>query len=65
MFDATEITVVSSVFDVSNLSIGSDGGVTVTASRIPEPETWLMMLIGLFAMRLVAPRRRRTFAVAH
>lgn len=59
------VTVESMAYNVSGLTFGGDGGVTVTASRIPEPATWLMVLMGLAAMSTLAKRRRVAGALVH
>lgn len=57
MVAASHISFQSDFFDVSSFSLGSDGSVTVTAARIPEPATWLLMLIGLAAVQARLRRR--------
>ena len=57
MVAASNISFQSDFFDVSGFSLGSDGGVTVTAARIPEPATWLLMLLGLAALQARLRRR--------
>ena len=59
------VTVESMAYNVSGLTFGGDGGVTVTASRIPEPATWLMVLMGLATMSTLAKRRRVAGALVH
>ncbi len=60
------ITVVSTAFSVSGLSIDFDSGaVSVSASRVPEPATWVMMLVGLVALSVVARRQQRGSGAMH
>ena len=56
----TQISAVSSVFDVTSLTFdGGSGGVTVTVAAIPEPSTWALMVLGLLAVVASARRRQR------
>ena len=52
------ITAVSPAYDLSNLQVAADGSVTVVAvTTVPEPSTWAMLLLGLFAIGSMARRR--------
>jgi hypothetical protein len=64
MIDTSRISFLSSAYDVSGFSVTDGGEVIVTASRIPEPATWMMMLIGA-AMLVSATRRRKVMKAGH
>ena len=52
------ITAMSPAYDLSNLQVAADGSVTVVAvTTVPEPSTWAMLLLGLFAISSMARRR--------
>jgi len=53
------ITAVSPAYDLSGLHVAADGTVTVVAvpTAVPEPSTWAMLVLGLFAISSMARRR--------
>ena len=54
------ITAVSSKFDSTELQFNPDNGsFLVVANAVPEPPTWMLMLLGLLVMRAYAGLRRR------
>jgi T5SS/PEP-CTERM-associated repeat protein len=60
--DLSDITAVSSAYDITNLQFMFDtntgaGQFTLTAAPIPEPPTWAIALLGLLAMGAAARRR--------
>ena len=57
VINPAEITVVSSVYDISNVQLRPDGTLNVVAVPVPEPSTWAMFAIGLMALSSMARRR--------
>ena len=54
--DVAKITAVSSFYDFSDVTLSPDGAISVVAVPVPEPETWVMLAIGLLALRSMAKR---------
>jgi T5SS/PEP-CTERM-associated repeat protein len=50
------VTTFSPVFGVGKVEISADGAMTITP--VPEPSTWAMLVVGLFAMAHMARRQR-------
>ena len=44
------ITAVSSSFDITALQFNEDGSFAVSVNAVPEPPTWVLMLLGLLIM---------------
>jgi T5SS/PEP-CTERM-associated repeat protein len=57
VIDASRITVQSSDFTGIQLALQADGSFAVSAAPIPEPTTWLMMVLGLLSVTGVARGR--------
>ena len=57
--NASEITAVSTAYDLSNLRLQSDGSLSVVAVPVPEPSTWAMLMLGMLALSVGARRQAR------
>ena len=56
--DASQISAVSSAYDVTQLSLKADGSFDVTVAAIPEPSTWGLMFAGLLFVAVARVRAR-------
>jgi T5SS/PEP-CTERM-associated repeat protein len=60
--NASNISAVSSAYDISSLQLQADGSFAVVAAPIPEPSTWAMLTVGMFLIGAMTRRQRRHVA---
>lgn len=65
VINVSNISFESSTFNFGEFTVGTDGSVSVATSRIPEPATWLMMLLGVAIMGLMSRRRQQGLRLSH
>jgi len=56
LFDGAHFSASADAYHFDNFSFSADGGARFTATHVPEPESWLLLLAGLSSLAFV--RRR-------